>query len=315
MRRRLQEIAWRFRQWAGRPAPLRVAGNRAALAPLVDLQAGLARVASGLQFTEGPVWNPEARVLLFTDIPASRIYQLDGEGRLSVKHEPTHHANGLTLDRQGRLIACEHGGRQVTRRHDDGSVTVLAARFGGRRLNSPNDVVVARDGAVWFTDPPYGIHSGEQELPFQGVFRWQEGAGLQVALEDFDRPNGLAFSPDESCLYVADSSRRRHIRVFPVGRDGVSGPGRVFVSMDGPAPGVPDGLKVDREGNVYSTGPGGIWVLDPAGRHLGTILIPEPAANCAWGDEDWCSLYVTAKRSVYRLRVRVPGHPLGRDPA
>lgn len=293
----------------GRPAPLRVEGSRTALAPLVDLGAGISRVASGFRFTEGPIWAPEAGALLFTDIPADRIYRLDSAGRVTVEYEPSGHANGMTMDGFGRLVACEHGPRRVTRRGSDGALSVLASSYEGRRLNSPNDVVVAGDGAIWFSDPPYGIRPEEQELPFQGVFRLSPEGVLSLVLKDFDRPNGVAFSPDGSRLYVADSSDRRHLRCFPVTPDGHLGRGSVFIDMRGPVPGVPDGLTVDQHGNVYSTGPGGIWVIDPTGGHVGTILIPETASNCTWGDDDRCGLYVTATTSVYRLRAKVPGPP------
>lgn len=307
---------WRRLRRALRPrrARLQLVAKDARLGELVDASAGIERIAGGFGFVEGPVWMEETRTLLFSDIPGNRIHQWSTAGGLSTYREPSEHSNGLTRDGAGGLIACEHGTRRVTRAEADGRVVVLADRFGGRRLNSPNDVVEGPLGAVYFTDPPYGIRAGEQEQPLQGVYRVLPGAsGPELLAGDFDRPNGLAFSPDQGRLYIADSSSRRHVRVFDVGPDGRLSGGGVFVSMAGGASGVPDGMKVDTEGNLYSTGPGGVWVIDPAGRHLGVIPVPEVAANCAWGGDDWCSLFITAQSSVYCLRVRIPGIAPGRS--
>jgi gluconolactonase len=175
------------------------------------------QMATGFQFTEGPIWFHEKKILLFSDIPANQILQLTMDGKVKVFRQPSGNSNGLTRDRQGRLIACEHGNRRVTRTENNGSLTVLADSFQGNRLNSPNDVVVKRDGSIYFTDPPYGIQPAQQEQPIQGVYRLlPDGGDLKVVARDFDRPNGLAFSQDEKKLYVADSSSRRHIRVFDV---------------------------------------------------------------------------------------------------
>jgi gluconolactonase len=266
------------------------------------------RIATGFRFTEGPVWFAEERFLLFSDIPENRILKLTPSGRVETLREPSGNSNGLTRDKEGRLIACEQGNRRITRTERDGSITVLADGFRGRRLNSPNDAVVKSDGSIYFTDPPYGIKAESQEQPIQGVYRLSpDGGELTVVATDFKRPNGLAFSPDEKRLYIGDSSELRHIRVFDVKSDGSLSNGRIFHDMNVKEPGVPDGMKVDTNGNLYCTGARGIWVFDPEGNHLGTIVTPEKPANCAWGDDDWKSLYITAHTSIYRIRVNVPG--------
>jgi gluconolactonase len=234
--------------------------------------------------------------------------KLQPDGHVEVFREPSGNANGLTRDKQGRLIACEHGNRQVTRTENGGSLTVLADQFRDRRLNSPNDVVVKNDGAIYFTDPPYGIERDQQEQPVQGVYRLAAmGSELALVAGDFICPNGLAFSPDEKLLYIDDSSERCHVRVFEVNADGTLSDGRVFHDLKSKRPGLPDGMKVDEDGNLYCTGPGGVWIIDSRGNHLGTILTPEVPSNCAWGDEDWRTLYITAATSVYRIRTNASG--------
>jgi len=269
------------------------------------------RIATGFQFTEGPVWHPvglgqSAGYLLFSDIPADRIHRWSPDGTLEVFRQPSGNSNGLTFDRQGRLIACEHGSRRVSRTEAEGRVIPLATQFQGKRLNSPNDVVVKSDDSIYFTDPPYGVQPEERELDFQGVYRIAPDGVLTLLVDDFDRPNGLAFSPDECILYVDDTARR-HVRAFDVLPDGTLANGRVFVEMQSPAMGGPDGMKMDVEGNLYVTGPGGTWLFDPAGNHLGTLVTPEKPANLAFGDADRRTLYVTARTSVYRVRTRLSG--------
>jgi gluconolactonase len=266
------------------------------------------RITSGFQFTEGPVWHRDG-YLLFSDIPASRIYKWSPDGSLEVWREPSGNANGLTLDRQGRLIACEHGNRRVSRAEADGTVVSLAERYQGRRLNSPNDVVVKSDGVIYFSDPPYGIEPGQREQPCNGVYRILPDGTLERLIEDFDRPNGLAFSPDETTLYI-DDSPRRHVRAFDVRPDGTLANSRVIADMDHPQPGSPDGMKIDREGHLYVAGATGVWVFEPDGRHLGVITLPERPANCAWGDADRQTLYITARTGLYRVRTKVPGAAL-----
>jgi gluconolactonase len=266
------------------------------------------RLATGFEFTEGPVWI-EAGYLLFSDIPASRIYKWTPDGAVAVWREPTGESNGLTLDRENRLVACEHKNRRVSRTEADGTVGALADRYRGKRLNSPNDVVVKSDGVVYFTDPPYGIQPEEREQPCNGVYRILPDGTIELLVDDFDRPNGLAFSPDESILYV-DDSPRRHVRAFDVRPDGTLSNSRIFADMDHPQPGSPDGMKIDVEGHLYVTGATGVWVFEPDGTLLGVIAPPERPANCAWGDADLKTLYITARTSLYRVRVKVPGLPV-----
>jgi len=265
-------------------------------------------IASGFQFTEGPVWHPEG-YLLFSDIPAGIIYRVD-PGKLGVPwRTPSGHSNGLTLDRQGRLVVCEHGNRRVTRIEADGAVVPLATHFQGARLNSPNDVVVRSDGSVYFTDPPYGVKPEEKELPFNGVFRIAPDGACHLLVDDFDRCNGLAFSPDEQTLYVDDTTRG-HIRAFDVLPDGSLHNGRVFAELKAEDEGVPDGMKVDVEGNIYCTGPGGLWMFQPDGTLIGVVRAPEVPANLAFGGADRKTIYVTARNSVYALRAKNPGVPV-----
>jgi gluconolactonase len=273
---------------------------------LFPANARLERVATGFEFTEGPVWIEEQRSLLFSDIPANRIFKLTAL-QVTVFRAPSGNSNGLTRDRESRLIACEHGNRRVTRTEKDGSIKALADKFQGKKLNSPNDVVAKSDGAIYFSDPSYGIRPEQKEQAVQGVYRLSpDGKELSLVADDFARPNGLAFSPDEKKLYI-DDSERRHIRVFDVQNDGSLAGGAVLQDMNVPASGAPDGMKVDVEGRIFCTGAGGVWVLDAAGKHLGTIVTAEKPSNCAWGDNDGCSLYVTAVTSVYKIRVNVPG--------
>jgi gluconolactonase len=275
----------------------------------------LDRVAGGFTFTEGPVWRGDD--LLFSDIPNSRTvrYRPLPEGpEITTFRHPTGNANGLTLDRQGDLIACEHTTRQVTRIDKQGQVHVLASAYEGKRLNSPNDVIVRSDGAIFFTDPPYGLRNFTEgkELAFNGVYRIDPDGSLHLLASDFDLPNGLAFSPDEKTLYVDDSAHF-HIRKFDVSPDGSVSGGGVWAEVKGKPDerGVADGMKVNSEGSVFCTGPGGIWIFSDAGRVLGRVLMPEVTANLAWGDADLCTLYLTGSTSLYRLRVSVPGIPAG----
>lgn len=273
--------------------------------------ANVEKILGGFQFTEGPVWVPDG-YLLFSDIPADTIYRwTPGSASAEVFRRPSGHSNGLTLDREGRLLACEHD-RRLSRTEKDGRVVAIAERFEGRRLNSPNDVAVRSDGCVYFTDPPYGLPRQEEgrELGFNGVYRLTPDGTLTLLDDSFDRPNGLAFSPDERVLYV-DDSRLGHIRAFDVQPDGSLLNGRVFAELRDPGrEGVPDGMKVDVRGNVFCTGPGGVWVLEAAGELLGTIEVPEVPANLAWGDDDLKTLYFTARTGIYRMRVQTGGAPL-----
>ena len=273
------------------------------------------QIATGFRFTEGPLWNPREDALLFSDIPANRIMRWkEGEGA-TVFREPSGKSNGLTWDLQGLLVACEHAGRRISRTLADGSVVTVADRYGGRRLNSPNDLVIGSDGPMYFSDPPYGLTAefgevAQQEQELNGLYMVPPGAGEAVRVaDDFERPNGLAFTPDERLLYVADTPRYL-IRLFEVNSDGTLANSRPFAHFEERhGTGRPDGMKVDIEGNLYTTGPGGVWILDPAGTTLGHLRFPEKTANLAWGDADYRSLYVCATSSVYRLQTLVPGIP------
>jgi len=264
------------------------------------------RLAGGCEFTEGPVWLPGEGCLLFSDIPRNKIMRWAPGEQPAVWREPSNHANGNTLDREGRLITCEHGSRRVTRTERDASLTVLAEHFRGRRLNSPNDVVVKSDGTIWFTDPPYGISPDEVEQPHNYVFRLDPGAEEPVAVvDDFAMPNGLCFSPDETRLYIADSSttgngNRHHIRAFNVKPDNTLAGGEVFAVIE---PGVPDGMRTDADGRLFSTAADGVHVFAPDGTHLGRILTPETAANCTFGGPDGRTLFITATTSIYAVEL------------
>ena len=256
-------------------------------------------VAENLGFTEGPVWHPDGH-LLFSDIPNSRIHRWRG-GRLDVYREPSGQSNGLTLDASSRLIACEHENRRVSI-EIEGAVQPLADHYEGHRLNSPNDVVVRSDGRVFFTDPPYGITEEQRELPVNGVFTIAPSGELTLLATDFDRPNGLAFSPDERTLYVADTNRH-HVRAFDVASDGTLTNGRVFAEVR--EEGRPDGMKVDRDGRLYVCATT-VQVFAPDGRPLGVIDCPQLPANCTWG-EDGSTLFITARTAVYRTRIAATG--------
>jgi gluconolactonase len=271
------------------------------------------QVATGFGFTEGPVWC--GNYFLFSDIPMNRIIRLDfrREGpEVTTFRTPSGNPNGSTLDNSHRLINCEHSGRRITLTEIDGTVKVLAEHYDGGRLNSPNDVVVRSDGSIYFTDPPFGLRNGTEnkEQPCNGVYRIATDGDITRLLDDFDACNGLAFSPDESILYINDTFRR-HIRAFDVAADGSLSNGRIFIEMTGEEPGAPDGMKVDTMGNIYCTGPGGFWIISPEGKCLARVFPPEPPANMAWGDNDWQTLYITARTSVYRMRFLVPGIPVG----
>jgi gluconolactonase len=263
---------------------------------------------------EGPLWWKEGGYLLFSDIHNSRrMKYVPGQG-VSVVLEPTNRANGLTRDLQGRLLACEHDSRRVTRQELDGSLTVIANSFQGRRLNRPNDVVVKSDGAIYFTDPwTSPLAPEEWDLTFSGVYRLTPDLGTRTLLvDDFVLPNGLAFSPDETVLYVNDT-RRRHIRAFDLIANGTLArqTDRVFADLSGDEPGVPDGMKVDAEGNVYCGGAGGIWIFDRQGKKLGRIVHGAPATtNLAFGGNDWRTLYFTSRNHLGSVDVKIPGLPV-----
>ena len=295
--------------------------------PIEQLSPELERIVSGDQEieelgsgygtaggpAEGPLWWKEGGYLLFSDIGNNRRMKWAPREGVSVFNEPTNNANGLTRDLQGRLIACEHGSRRVSRLDADGNITVVANNYQGRRLNRPNDVVVKSDGSIYFTDP--GAPAPELDLDFSGVYRVSPDLGtLTLLVRDFVVPNGLAFSIDESILYINDS-RRGHIRAFDVQANGTLAlaSDRVFCAMKREGRGVPDGMKLDLEGNVYCTGPGGVWVIDPNGKHLGTVLVGDrQATNVSWGDDDWKTLYITLFHELARVQLKIAGLPVPR---
>jgi len=276
--------------------------------------------ASGFRFTEGPVWRAREGVLIFSDIPGDRLLSFDPRSdTVETFRAPSNKTNGNCLDREGRLISCEHATSRVVRQEPDGAMTTLASRYGGLELNSPNDVVVDSSGRLYFTDPPYGRRQGEgvlfgvgipraEQQPVRGVYRLDpRDASIVRIVEDFEEPNGLCLAENEAVLFVNDTARM-HIRRFVVQKDGVSG-GEVWAVLKGDEPGVPDGMKVDAEGNLFCTGPGGLHVFAPDGRMLGVIRVPEVAGNFNWGDPDRRTLYICATSSVYSCRTLIPGPP------
>ena len=289
--------------------------NDYAIRQIVPEGTDLEQIATGFGFTEGPVWCGD--YLLFSDLRHNRIVRLDMRSygsEVTTFRTPSGFSNGNTLDNCGRLLTCEHSGRRVIRTEVDGSISVIADRYQGKRLNSPNDIVVRSDGSVYFTDPTFGLGIPPKwmEAPCKGVYRIAPDGELALLVDDFDMCNGLAFSPDESILYINDSFRS-HIRAFDVAEDGSISNGREFLELKGKEPGGPDGMKVDREGNVYCTGPGGIWIAAQDVKYLGRIMMPEQPANFAWGDSDWQTLYITARTSIFRLRLSILGIPVARS--
>jgi len=274
---------------------------------LVDRDAKLETVATGFGFTEGPMWDP-AGFLYVSDETINKIYRVYPNGKkeeVIALGDP----DGNTFDRQHRLIDCASVLRAIIEVTPDGKYKILADRYQGKKLNSPNDVIIGPDGAIYFTDPTLDLVAGEkQELPFQGVFRLDESGNLKLLTKDLIQPNGLAFSPGGKHFYV-DDDETRDIRVFDVAPDGTLSNGRVFgKEPGGKGEGVPDGIKVDKSGNLFVTGPKGIWVWDANGNHLGTIVMPEQPANLTWGDKDYRTLYITATTSVYRLATKTHGY-------
>jgi gluconolactonase len=304
-----------------------------ALDDIVSADVKVERLAGDFGFLEGPVWVRKGGYLLFSDIPANVINKWTPDGKVSVFLKPSGFtgtdpsdvgmlnnngreavtligSNAVTLDRRGRVVFCEHGDRAIARIEKNGKRTVLADRYDGKRLNSPNDLVYKSDGALYFTDPPAGLRKGDddpkKELPFDGVYLLNRGK-LQLLDKTFKRPNGLAFAPGEKYFYVNDTARKLIMR-FEVQPDDTIANGQVFIDMTpDKAPGAPDGMKVDRKGNVYCTGPGGFWIMSPEGKHLGTVKTPELPANLAFGDADGKTLYLTARTGLYRIHLKIPG--------
>jgi len=272
----------------------------------------LERHFTGTAWAEGPVYFSDGDYVVWSDIPNDRMMRWSISEGASVFRVPAGYTNGNYRDRQGRLVSCEHGNRCISRTENDGSVVTLVDRYDGNRLNSPNDLVVKSDGTIWFTDPPYGIlsdyegHKAESELGANYVFRFDPETGeLRIVGDDFDRPNGLCFSPDESILYVADSGEPRHIRAFDVVDGEHISNGRIFAVV---RPGIPDGFRVDTKGNLFTSAWDGIQVYSPEGELLGKVLVPEErTANCSFGGPDKSRLFITADRSLYSIKLNVTG--------
>jgi gluconolactonase len=273
---------------------------------LLDRDAKLEKIATGFGFTEGPMWDP-AGFLYVSDETINKIFRVFPDGRkeeVIALGDP----DGNTFDRKHRLIDCASVLRAIVEVTPDGKYKILADHYEGKKLNSPNDVIIGPDGAIYFTDPTLDLVAGEkQELPFQGVFRLDDAGNLRLLTKELKQPNGLAFSPDGKHFYV-DDDESRDIHVYDVTADPTLNNGRIFgKEPGGEKDGVPDGIKVDKKGNLFVTGPKGIWVWDANGTHLGTIVVPEQPANLTWGDKDYRTLYITATTSVYKLRTKTDG--------
>lgn len=314
-----------------------IARLNSGLDEIVPPDAKVEKLAEHFGFLEGPIWVRKGGYLLFSDIPANVIYKWDpaagkasiylpysgftgtddsvagmqlnnGKGMVTLLG-----SNAVTIDPQGRVVYCAHGDRQIVRVEPNGTRTVLAREFEGKRLNSPNDLVYKSDGALYFTDPPAGMRNAaddpKKELPFTGIYMLK-GDKLQLVAKDL-RPNGLAFTPDEKFIYLVDGTGgKKTIARYAVNADDTFGAGELFMDMTSDkAPGGPDGMKVDQKGNLYSTGPGGVWIMSPDGKHLGTIMTAELPANLAFGDADYKTLYLTARTGLYKIRLKIPGIP------
>lgn len=288
---------------------------------LIAKDAKIEKVATGFTFTEGPLWRPQG-LLWFSDVPGNVVRSVmpNGEVKVIIEHAGGTVAappgafigpNAMIADKDGAVLLCQHGNRRIVRVGKDMKITPYIDKFEGQRLNSPNDLIYRSDGALYFTDPPYGLIQQDadpsKELKFNAVFLYRNGR-LMPVITDLNRPNGIALSPDEKTLYVSNSDERKRFWMkYDVAADGSVSNGRMFYDLAGARErGIPDGMKVDSKGNVYASGPEGVWVLSASGKHLGTIQPGETAANCAWGD-DGKTLYITASTSVYRIRVNIPG--------
>ena len=282
------------------------------------------KLRGGFRFTEGPVWiDEDGGYLLFSDIPANAIYKWSADGQVSTFLEPVFvgeyeegrfvGSNGLLLDRDGNLLLCEHGGRRISRMGEDGTRTTIVDTYDGKRLNSPNDAVVHSNGSIYFTDPPYGLSQQDddpaKELDFNGIYRIDADSELTLLNREQSRPNGIGLSPDGRTLYVANSDRANKVWMsYPVNDDGTLDEGNVFFNVSSEqGDEVPDGMALDTNGNLFATGPGGVWILSPEGKHLGTIQPDEVPANVAFGGADGTTLYMTARTGLYRIRLNAQG--------
>jgi sugar lactone lactonase YvrE len=289
------------------------------LLDLIDENVQVDKIATGYVFTEGPLWHPKERYLTFSDVRSRKMHRWnEKDGASLFRDDDGSGPNGNTYDRNGLLITCEHNNRRLSRTKADGGVESVVDRYQGHRLNSPNDVICTRNGDLIFTDPTYGLRQPDgsivgQEYPFPGVFRFSPSTGnLRTIAEDFEAPNGLVLTDDETRMYIADT-RLHNVRVFDLAADGSLSNGREFADISyGDTVGRPDGMKLDSRGNLYVTAnvPQSVWVYSADGTLLGFIEVGESAANCAWGGDDWRTLFVTANTSVYRLGMKVAGQPV-----
>jgi gluconolactonase len=300
--------------------------NGAAFDAIVAPGTPIEVLAKGYRWSEGPVWDKAEGRLLFSDVPNNVVHQWSPKGGASVFLKPSGYtgpeggggrepgANGLAFDAKGRLVLCQHGDRRISRL-EDGKFVTLVDRFEGKRFNSPNDLVIAKDGAIYFTDPPYGLtktfEDPGREIGWNGVYRLAPDGKVTVLVKDLKAPNGIGLSPDGRTLYVGQSDGQRPVvMAYDLAADGTVSNGRVFFDttpLKGDGPGAPDGMKVDRDGNVFTTGPGGVVVLSPKGEHLGTIVTGVPTANCGFGDKDGGTLYITANDTLVRVRTKTKG--------
>jgi gluconolactonase len=285
------------------------------LEQLIDLSSEVERVAMGFTFTEGPIWNQAGDFLLFSDMPGDVRRRWSERDGVEEVMRPSNKCNGMVYDHDGNLLVCEHVTSTLVRERPDGTRETLASHYQGKELNSPNDVITRSDNTIYFSDPSYGRMPGfglerEQDLSFQGVYRIAAGGGepeLAVAEDEFEQPNGLCFSPDETLMYINDTPRAL-IRVYDVQSDGSLTKGRLFAKNIGSGvieEGIPDGMKCDQRGNIWVTGPQGVWVFSPEGEHLGTVEVPENVGNLAWGGADWKTLYMPSSTSLYRVPTKV----------
>lgn len=286
-----------------------------ALGALIDTAAEVERLATGFTFTEGPIWNQEGEYLLFSDMPGDVRRRWSERDGVEEVMRPSNKCNGMVYDAEGNLLVCEHVTSSLVRERPDGTRETVARHYRGKYLNSPNDVVTRSDGTIYFSDPSFGRMPGfgierEQDLSFQGVYRVAAGGGdpeLVVGEHEFGQPNGLCFTPDESLMYINDTPRAL-IRVYEVQPDGALTGGRLFFEGIGSGvidEGVPDGMKCDERGNIWVTGPGGVWVISPEAEHLGVVEVPENVGNLGWGGADWKDLYMPSSTSLYRVRTKV----------
>jgi gluconolactonase len=291
-----------------------------ALAELIDPAADVERLATGFTFTEGPIWNKREDYLLFSDMPGDVRRRWSERDGVQEVMRPSNKCNGLVYDAEGNLLVCEHVTSSLVRERPDGTRETIASHYRDKELNSPNDVITRSDGTIYFSDPSYGRMPGfglerEQDLSFQGVYRLAPGGGdpeLVVAEDEYEQPNGLCFSPDESLMYINDTPRAL-IRVYDVQADGTLANGRPFFDGIGSGvieEGIPDGMKCDERGNIWVTGPGGVWVISPEAEHLGVIEVPENVGNIAWGGPDWKTLYMPSSTSLYRVPTKIASAPL-----